>query len=240
VPSLVVVWLENNEISNKGAEALTRVVTSSPSLKYLYLAHNSIGNTGAAKIAMNAFRKLEKCDLSYNGIGQEGAEIIADCLSSETSSIKSLILDSNELGDKGAATLAKGLEHNTTLEVLDARNNHIREAGMKAFRDMLVKGNKTLKHLYLEDVECCGRCQSDEPPSLKRARKYASEKQICTQCRVRNEIEFYLALNRGGRHALGDFDLPSNLWPRMLGRVSDKDPTLLFVLLSGRPDILER
>jgi hypothetical protein len=258
---LVVMWLENNEIYPKGASALSQVISSSPNMKYLYMAHNSISDSGVADLAPHAIRQLQVCNLAENEIGPMGASAIADCLINPNSStmMETLVLESNHLGNEGAKLLAESLKVNETLQVLDVRYNCITVEGIRAFRDRLVQDNKTLQYLYFEEKEhnnakCHRRLEIGRHHQHHRARKpsravfvaEASQSSTkpccdCECCRLREEINYYLALNRAGRHTFGNFNVPSGLWPRIIERVPptvDNSPKILYAMLTSRPDIL--
>jgi hypothetical protein len=254
----VVLWLENDELYSGCAKILERVVRHSPRLKYLYLAHNSIGNSGVETLGQTAFSQLRVLNLADNDIGPEGAQAIANCLATETepeqtssgSTVTTLILESNKLGDEGVTSLAKGLRHSTSLKELDLRFNKIGIQGLKSIRDSLLQANTTLHRLYLEEEDDCKhwKLQQQQDSALTRKQVCSANQRRCSpvkrcwcsRCKVRIEIVFYLALNRAGRHFFGDTKLNSGLWPRIVGRISqNEDPSVLFSLLKSRPDIVQ-
>jgi Leucine Rich repeat len=255
----VVLWLENDELYSGGAKILERVVLHSPRLKYLYLAHNSIGNSGVQALVPTAFSQLRVLNLADNDIGPEGAQVISNCLARETAleqrssgnTVTTLILESNKLGDEGAISLAKGLRHSTSLKELDLRFNKIGIQGLNRIRDSLVQANTTLYRLYLEEEDDCKlwKQQQQQDAALTRKQKCLAHQRRCSpmkrcrcsRCKVRIEIVFYLALNRAGRHSFGNTKLNSGLWPRIVGRISqNEDPSVLFSLLTNRPDIVQQ
>lgn len=153
---LVALWLESNDIYPRGAVALTKVISASPSLKYLYMAHNSINNSGVTALSNVVMAQLQVCNFADNEIGPLGGRAIANNLRSSHSAVSTLILESNHLRDDGAIAIAESLKDNTTLKVLDLRYNHIGLKGIKAFRDLLVKDNMTLQVLLLgEENDHC-------------------------------------------------------------------------------------
>jgi Ran GTPase-activating protein (RanGAP) involved in mRNA processing and transport len=237
--SLVALWLENNEIYPQGAQALSEIVQASPKLRYLYMAHNAINNTGTSTLSSAAFRSLEVCNLTDNQIGPMGARAIAKNIRDST--VKTLILDDNKLRDDGVKLLAEGLKENTALTTLSLKFNHIGKEGLIELRDVLINDNMTLENLLLEeDDEHCQATAAERRKKkvkcqklLKQMRKNCS----CETCKVRNEIEYYLALNRAGRHSFCNMQVPVGLWPRILARVSHDDPTLIFYMISLRPDL---
>ena len=92
----------------------------------------------------------------------------------------------------------------------------------------------------------------------------------CDRCKLRLDIEYYLALNRAGRHSFGNMTLHPGLWSRIFSRVSEEevedvfvgsskggsseaatsgaadtgevgyDPSILYAMLCTRPDVLSR
>jgi hypothetical protein len=240
--ALVALWVESNDIYPKGAVALSELISASPSLKYLYMAHNAINNSGAASISSVAMSQLEVCNIAENEIGQIGARAIAENLRDEKSTVKTLILESNHLRDQGTISIAEGLKENATLKLLDLRYNHIGKEGLTALRDILSKENKTLEYLFLEEEDDC-ECKRRQIP-LQRNRKcprlleQSKQKCTCERCKIRGEIEYYLALNRAGRHSFGNVDIPASLWPRIMSHVSEDDPSLLYAMLKNRPDVM--
>jgi Ran GTPase-activating protein (RanGAP) involved in mRNA processing and transport len=239
--SLVALWLENNEIYPGGAQALSDIVQASPKLRYLYMAHNAINNTGSSTLSSAAFRSLEVCNLTDNQIGPMGARSIAKNLCDST--VKTLILDDNKLRDDGVKLLAEGLKENTTLTTLSLKFNHIGQEGLFALRNVLIKDNMTLENLLLEEEdEHCQATTSAERREQKKKKCQKLLKQMrkncsCATCKLRNEIEYYLALNRAGRHSFCNMQVPVGLWPRILARVSNDDPLLLYDMISLRPDL---
>ena len=240
--SLVALWLENNEIYSGGATPLVEIVNTSPKLRYLYMAHNQMNNTGAKTLSSAAFRTLDVCNLTDNQIGPMGARSIATNLSRDDSKIQTLILDDNYLRDDGVQLLADSLRQNTTLKTLSLKYNHVRKDGLKALRDVLVKDNMTLENLLLEEEN--EHCPTTEVERRRKKMKCHSKllKQSwkdcpCESCKLRNEIEYYLALNRAGRHSFCNMSVPVGLWPRILSRCSKDDPSLMYSMLSLRPDL---
>ena len=296
---LVVLWLENNEIYSRGATSIKTLIEYSPHLKYLYMAHNHIGNVGIQILAPTIFQQLQVCNIADNDIGPIGAESIATCLSSSSSfTTETLILESNKLGDDGAISIAEGLRSNTTLQELDLRYNKIGIQGLTSIRDALISDNKTIQNILLEEEgdddddhhhehdeddddtdeqsdsdnsshhrptkyirvggfhrhNQRGRCHQQQQRERSQPRMDCS----CDRCKLRLEIEYYLALNRAGRHSFGNMTIHPGLWSRIFSRVSEEeeetseaasavasdevgyDPSILYAMLCTRPDVLSR
>ena len=240
---LVALWLESNYIYPKGASALSELVKKSPSLKYLYMAHNSINNSGAAEITSVAMNQLEVLNIAENEIGPMGAREIATSLRDKSCKLRNLILESNHLRDDGICSLADGLRDNTSLKNLDLRYNRIGVEGLTALRDMLKEDNKTLEYLFLEEDCDCASARRPKHP-MRRDRKCpriqssSAEKCTCERCKLYDEIEYYLALNRAGRHSFGNMGIPASLWPRVMAHAPEDEPSILYAMLKSRPDVV--
>ena len=94
---------------------------------------------------------LESLDLSVNPIGDDGAEHIAQ-LVTNSRSLYQLNLEECGIGDRGVECLASSLEGNTSLEILHIRGNMFTDTGLLALGRSL-KRNKALKTL---NVAGCG------------------------------------------------------------------------------------
>lgn len=243
VTPLVCLWLENNYLNTSAANILSELIEASPYLKFLYLAHNSVGNKGAKIIADTSFCKLQACNLADNEIGLAGARALAETLSNPCCVLETLVLDSNYLRDEGVFEIIKALRTNTSLKVLDLRYNYVTHRGLMALRDVLKFENKTIQFLYLEEDEDEDCLPEQEPPRPKHLGPstvtFNNSKRPCPcrRCRLRDEIAYYLALNRGGRHIWASMETSMGLWPRILAKSSHDDPSLIYAGLTERPDI---
>jgi len=242
---LVALWLENNDIYPAGAEALSQLIVSSASLKYLYVAHNHINDSGAAAISSVGMTQLEVCNLASNEIGPTGARSLARSLRDESSKLKKLILEGNHLRDEGTIALAESLRGNNCLEVLDLRYNNVGIEGLSALRDMLFEDNTTLEYLLLEEDDDCPASEAElfRNQRCKKAVRLAKDYTKgceCKRCKTKDEIEYFLALNRAGRHSFGNMDIPASLWPRIMSHVSEDSPSLVYAMLKTRPDVAHR
>ena len=89
-----------------------------------------------------------KLVLKGNCLGAEGAKVIGDYISSEVCELVELILEWNQFGNAGCTIIAHALQHNTSLQVLDLRNNNIRSEGAIILAQAL-ESNKSLRELDL-------------------------------------------------------------------------------------------
>ena len=90
---------------------------------------------------------LTTLDLRLNNIGDDGAAALAECLKHNTS-LTTLYLHGNGIGDDGVAALAECLKYNKSLTTLDFCGNVIGDAGAVALGECL-KDNTSLTTLYL-------------------------------------------------------------------------------------------
>jgi V8-like Glu-specific endopeptidase/Ran GTPase-activating protein (RanGAP) involved in mRNA processing and transport len=102
-----------------------------------------IGDDGVGILCREYSHCLHSLDLSRNGITDKGAEALA-----ANTTLVTLNLSSNEIGDSGAVALGETLKTNITLTSLDLDNNQIGVPGSIALAETL-KINTTLMNLGL-------------------------------------------------------------------------------------------
>ena len=89
---------------------------------------------------------IETLDLSDNSI--ESADDLAEMIRSNTT-LQSLMLEDNQLGDAGMTNLAASLQENQTLQELCLRSNGIGSAGATALAAALSQSTNSLRVLNL-------------------------------------------------------------------------------------------
>ena len=99
--------------------------------------------------ALRVNTSLSSLDLSCNFIGDEGANSLAQALRVNTS-LSSLDLSCNSIGDEGANSLAQVLRVNTSLFSLRLQNNSVGPEGVNSLSQAL-KVNTSLSSLDLND-----------------------------------------------------------------------------------------
>jgi Ran GTPase-activating protein (RanGAP) involved in mRNA processing and transport len=113
------------------------------SLLELNLDYNQITSVGVRALVddnVEAVKTLTKLYLSANRIRSEGAIILADALGRNAmSSLKRLDLGWCGIDADGIAALVSALEQNTSLQILDVRQNHFGERGYMALAESLPK-----------------------------------------------------------------------------------------------------
>jgi Ran GTPase-activating protein (RanGAP) involved in mRNA processing and transport len=102
----------------------------------LNLAKHGLRDFGAVELCVGlvANKSLRYLDLRCNKLSVECCAALNDLLT-KTSSITSLILSHNALGDAGALVLASGLRSNRTLQNLDMSHCKIKGGGLIALAD---------------------------------------------------------------------------------------------------------
>ncbi|RDD47784.1 Glutamate-rich protein 3 [Trichoplax sp. H2] len=104
-------------ISDAGAKDIARLLVSCPSITTLNLSGNpSIGPNGWKAIAdsLKVNSTITTLSLDYNRLGDEGAAIIADGIK-HNKSISSIDLDSNHIGDEGGRHLLEAVRENSRI-----------------------------------------------------------------------------------------------------------------------------
>jgi hypothetical protein len=216
--NLVVLFLDNNEITASGMKVLAPAIASHPALEFVYLSYNAIGCGGAVALAAalrenSSSSKLQVLKLSDCGIGLTGARALAEAL---PASLHTLTLDGNHIQTAGATAFAEALKKNAALKHLHLRHNKLNlEATQRAFCKVLSDNNQTLCELLLEEEE-----------------NHAADKQSA------RELQFWCALNGTGRRSFGDTTVSAKLWPRVLSKAGMIQSSVLFSVIASRPDLL--
>ncbi len=241
---LVCLWLDDNDLYPSAAEDLARLISVSPSLRHLHLSHNYLSNHGARVVSNACFSQVQVCNFTNNDIGVAGARSLAENLKDPRCSVRTLVLDGNHLGDDGVKEIIEALKHNTTLKSLDLRFNNITKRGLGLLLELFRKGeNLTLESLHLEEDEDekCVRfnIQKGNPriPGQHLTAACLRQGCQCDICTIKSEIDYFLALNKAGRHSFSNLELPTALWPRILARMTHQDPALVYGTICERPDI---
>jgi len=119
---LIYLNLSENNIRDKGTNALANILTISSTLRCLELNHNKIGDNGATSLGKA---------LTKNSI------------------LERLGLSNNLICDPGAESIASGLGKNSTLKVLNLKKNLFGIVGATAI-SAVEQGNKILKRIEYE------------------------------------------------------------------------------------------
>lgn len=121
-------------------------------INHFLLGNNIVGLDGAISIAnyLNNDHKniLQTLYLAGNKIDSNSIKLIADALKKDND-CEALWLKRNPLKPEGALHLAKMLEINKKIKILDLHNTGILDEGVKYIMESL-KQNNILRHIYLD------------------------------------------------------------------------------------------
>jgi len=122
---------------------------------------------------------------------------MAKALETNTS-LRSLVMLDNHITDKGCMALAKTLTVNQTIERLDLSSNHITDTGCQALANSLAS-NRSLKEIGL-----FGKRQAHSRDAFLRVLRHENLdlEDLLLDSVWDAEMNFYLNLNRIGRHRL--------------------------------------
>ena len=145
--------IQTLKLSNNGITFHSGAGSKFLSLKNLDLECCNITSLSAVAIA-KVVPYLQKLNVSYNKLGDDGAELLSKGLRNAPI-LQVLHIKSNKIGPRGAVAIAHALSNNNSLEVLNISNNAIGTEGAKAIAKT-VGSSHTLKKILL-----CGETNLD-------------------------------------------------------------------------------
>ena len=110
------------------------------------------GGSVAVAQALARNTTLTTLDLGYNRLGEDGGNAVAHALERNTT-LTNLNLEDNDLGDVFAMAVARALEKNTTLTALNLSRNSVGEHGGIAVARALVLLEEKEKGVAAADSE---------------------------------------------------------------------------------------
>ena len=116
-----------NVFSASNLECIRKLLSQCTNLTSFCFSHNYVG----ASVLPETCSTLQRLDVSFNCLGNKGAEAIANTLK-QCSLLLELNIASNHIGSAGAKALAEGLKTCTKLEKLVLHSNDIRTEGVQA------------------------------------------------------------------------------------------------------------
>ena len=123
----------------------TAVITTS-TVKVLNMNFNDLTAQEAIAIS-DMMICLEELNISYNNLGDHGAELLSEGITN-TKTLRVLNISNNNIGPSGTTAIANALSNNTSLEELYMSKNSIGLDGAKALGSAIIN-NKKLKKLSL-------------------------------------------------------------------------------------------
>ena len=135
-----------NNITNV-RDISTAVITTS-TVKMLGISINGLTAQEAVAIS-DMIICLEELNISYNELGDHGAELLSEGITN-TKTLRRLNISYNNIGPSGTTAIANALTNNTSLEELYMGDNEVGQDGVTAIAKAITN-NKTLKILSLND-----------------------------------------------------------------------------------------
>ena len=149
ISSLKVLDLQNNQITDKAAVALTAAMKSNNLLEKLWLSGNHLGSS--VIMVVNALREISTIkDLDLNNSKNRNIELAfaLESVIKWNKSMERLLLSDNSLNDHGVIEIALSLCNASKLRCIDLRNNNITEKAAEALA-CIISSNPELEELYL-------------------------------------------------------------------------------------------
>ena len=149
ITTLRILGLGNNNIPLETTFELALVIKSNRHLKKLWLDNSNLHSS--ANIILNSLTTITKLNvlgLENNQIPQEADEALASVIMHNTG-LEELYLSGNNLG-VGTLSVAKALQHITTLRILGLGNNNIPQEACDELA-LAIKSSKHLKKLRLSN-----------------------------------------------------------------------------------------
>ena len=142
--------LSQNKLDGSACDLLAKAVPSMSRLEELSLSYNPIGSSGAVEVIKALCGSgVKLLSLWMTGIGVPDCEALCELLKS-THSLQHI--DQNNLSSGSVASIITGLNHNSTLTILDISNSHFSMANVDSLASVLKDHSKsTLTDLYLQD-----------------------------------------------------------------------------------------
>jgi Ran GTPase-activating protein (RanGAP) involved in mRNA processing and transport len=205
----------------------------------------SVGVRALVDDNMEAVKTLTKLCLTHNPIRSEGAAILADaCRRNAMPSLKRLDLGSCGMHDDGFVALVLALEQNTSLQIIDLKNNRFGERGFMALAESLpnIKGLQQLHFTAYTSFQ-----STTLSLLLEGFRKNTSLVEVTINGRgapgkdCLQEIKFWGHRNRF-TPLLKSSGSPTTsprlgIWSRALAKVAI-EPNVLFHVLRNKPNLV--
>eukprot|EP01028_Stygiella_incarcerata_P012978 TRINITY_DN81007_c0_g1_i1.p1 TRINITY_DN81007_c0_g1~~TRINITY_DN81007_c0_g1_i1.p1 ORF type:complete len:1144 (+),score=386.39 TRINITY_DN81007_c0_g1_i1:84-3434(+) len=142
--------LSSNQVGSKGCAEIASAMSKCPALRRLELFANRIGAQGASAIAQHLYSSssLVVLNLWNNSLGPSGGRHIGILLHRHNVRLRELYVGANDLQDEGMIALARGLQENRSLQILDLSSNHATDRSADAVA-VALKQNESLHQINL-------------------------------------------------------------------------------------------
>ncbi|CAF1350349.1 unnamed protein product [Rotaria magnacalcarata] len=163
--------LNHNHLEDDALMMIIPSLMKNSALTSLDLSMNNLTETSANELAClleESQTTLTTLSLSHNPLGDSGVSNIAAALINNRTLIK-LILESVKITIEGVSELAHMLSLNETLHCLDLNSNEISDDSINLLVDGL-QNNRTLQNLYLNNCNLTDECVSAIIELIKQSR----------------------------------------------------------------------
>lgn len=123
-----ILQLDKRGIGNEGARAISEALEGNITITSLLLWRNQIGPEGARSLC-GLFTRLTHLQISFNPIGDKGVKYITEALIDKTLPLTQLVLESTKMTALGAKYVSDMLRKNSTLDSLVVSANSIGDKG---------------------------------------------------------------------------------------------------------------
>eukprot|EP00667_Euglena_gracilis_P005295 EG_transcript_5332 len=146
----------DNRLCAAGVRVLSRGLVANTALTQLHLGGNKMGDSGLIALvsALTNNRSLTSLGLRDNNVGPDGMEALAQFLAHPQCPFLELQVKGNRIADLGACHLARAIETNTSLRVLEVQSNCIGAKGCVALCHSLVH-NTSIYAINMNDNQVC-------------------------------------------------------------------------------------
>lgn len=259
---------KNALVSTRSGILLCRLLQcNSHHLKRLDLSQNQLGSQGCVALVASGLQSLEVLNLSGNGIDHVGALAVGEAIIAGSGGgclLTTLLLGQNPLGDEGITALAKGIERNSSLQLLCLRQTDMGDVGAIRLARALEQHDHRLVQLTLTR----NRIGIQGALALMTASRHTKRRLDLQRNRIHNvgldlvqelrehndgiefldvhfnqvsvrhcrEIRYWTSLNAAGRRVLRNATFPRVLWALLLSKAS-KNPEILYYFLRQKPEI---
>jgi Ran GTPase-activating protein (RanGAP) involved in mRNA processing and transport len=143
--------LSRRGLGVEDARLLQLAILANPLLSVVKLSYNDLGDAGTCILAAAFLRNgrhhhnISLLDLGFNSVGDVGCEALAVHALAGNYNFRTLYLSGNQIGEKGAVSIAKAILHGTGLSSLHISANRIGPVGMKALAGAIAKNDARVK-----------------------------------------------------------------------------------------------
>jgi len=166
--SVKYLYVGNNKLTCKAADAIASVILANNRLDTLYLNENFFG--AGMKVIANALKhisSLKSIYLNSNQIPESVAEELAGALVNNKS-LQTIVLSDNYLKTKGVEIITQALSNLSEVQTYNVINNYCTEEACDAISSA-IQNNTNLKFVYIGGNNWCNKgCKCTKFYTFKR------------------------------------------------------------------------